>query len=452
MSSRQSVERDCELCREIALAGTAVTMKMEEKPSGFSRLVRRASIVDVLAGLGGIIPGYMLVIPRRHIGSVGELSESEITHVFDTAWTMAERVTSAFGGSAVLVEHGSSGDIDTVGRACIEHAHIHIFPLDSGIEPNRFVAPGSSVIHDLAALNETARAKQNYYYCAWNRHEALFSVEPKVPNQHARRIWAELLGKPEEWDWAACPYFANAQFTAMRLRWDELQATELDTRLGDTELRETLAAYESGADWYAAQTKEFPPGSTLPTEIAWLADHTDGPILDAGTGAGRDALLFSKFGRLVIALDASVNLLSHIPPNPRVVRVAGDVRCLPFPSASVGAVWCSAVLVHFGRDDVLRALKEIARVLVSGGLAQVSVKEGSGHSSSMMTGNGVNRRHFFYYELDDLSQLSSLAGLEVVRTWTEDERDASATVQRWVKALLHRPRDDLPSSLSFGAC
>jgi SAM-dependent methyltransferase/diadenosine tetraphosphate (Ap4A) HIT family hydrolase len=438
ISSQKHAERDCELCSEITLAGTAVTMNLGEKPSGFSRLVRRSSVVDVLAGLGGIIPGYMLVIPRRHIRSMGELTESELIHVFDTAWNMVERVTKAFGGSAALVEHGSSGDTEAGNRACIIHAHIHIFPLDAGVEPNRFVAPGSSLINDLSMLKETARARKNYYYCAWNRDEGLFSVEPQITPQYARRIWAELQGKPDEWDWAACPYFGNAQFTATRLRRDELQSEELGAHLGDDELRETLAAYESGASWYAARTKAFPPGSTLPAEIAWLADHTDGFILDAGTGAGRDAVLFSEFGRPVIALDASMNLLLRIPANPNVYRVAGDVRCLPLPNASMGAVWCSAVLVHLGRDDVLRALKEIARVLVPDGLAEISVKEGSGHSSSMMTDNPVHRRHFFYYELDDLHQLAGLAGLRVVRTWTEDERDASATVQRWVKVLLHR--------------
>ena len=402
---------NCDLCREVAFAGTDATVRHsgDYVGSNFSRLITRTSVVDVLAGLGSLIPGYVLIVPRRHVRSVGALRTNELIHTFDIAWAMAVRITAAFGGSVVLVEHGSSGDCNVPGRACIDHAHIHLFPLDSGSNLGRFVAPDSFVTDDLHQLRDISMAQKNYYYCAWNQHEGRLSVEPVLESQYPRRIWAELVGRPDEWDWAACPYFENAKFTSARLRLDELPSEKVDLHLGDAELRETLDAYECSAEWYATQTKTFPQGSALPEEIAVLAANTNGVILDAGAGAGRDAELFAQTGRPVIALDASPRLLAYVATAANVLRVAGDVRCLPLSSESIGAVWCSAVLLHLGRDDVRRTLREFCRVLVPGGLAQVSVKEGSGHSSSAMPGSPVSRRHFFFYELDDLILLAKLS-------------------------------------------
>lgn len=432
----------CDLCQEIRLGGTAVTgIGMSDRPGeeGYSRLIRRTSVVDVLAGLGAVIPGYLLLLPRRHLRSLGELSLLEIQHVFDDAWTMAKRVTRIFGGSVVLVEHGSSGQNNGPSGACIEHAHIHILPLDSGIDPSRFVLPDSTSLDNLADLGVLAKKHQNYYYCAWSRTDAYLAVEPKLISQQARRTWAEAVGRKDEWDWALFPFLANVRLTATKLRRDQLSLEEAAPYWRDAELAETMNAYNAAASWYASRTKDFPKNTSLCAEMEWLVKHTEGRILDAGAGGGRDAGYFARLGRSVIALDASPALLAHVPPLENVSSIVGDVREIPLEDDYVGAIWCSAVLLHLGRDDALRALREFSRVLRPTGLAQISVKEGSGYASSPMAGRHDLRRHFFFYEGDDLKQLARLAGFDVIRTWTEEEEDSAATVQRWVKVLLRKP-------------
>lgn len=54
----------CDLCQEIGLGGTAVTgtcVGNEQRP-GYSRLIRRTSVVDVLAGLW---VGYTWLCPAH---------------------------------------------------------------------------------------------------------------------------------------------------------------------------------------------------------------------------------------------------------------------------------------------------------------------------------------------------------------------------------------------------
>jgi ubiquinone/menaquinone biosynthesis C-methylase UbiE len=88
---------------------------------------------------------------------------------------------------------------------------------------------------------------------------------------------------------------------------------------------------------------------------------------------------------------------------------------------------------------VLSALREFFRVLKPEGLAEVSVKEGTGQASSPMPDHPWLRRHFFFYEGEELNELARRAGLKVEKTWTEDEMDSSQVVQRWVKLRLRKP-------------
>lgn len=431
----------CDLCMEVLLGGTAATGPYIE-PTGiepYSRLIFRTSVVDVLAGLGSMIPGYVLLLPRRHVRSMGELTVPEITHVFDVAWRMRDRIAEVFGGEVVLIEHGSSGPYRSASGACIDHAHIHLFPLNPGTDPGQFMIPNSHPVYGITELSAIAQLGKNYYFCAFDRFTGYVAVEPRLKSQQARRIWAEALGMRDEWDWAVFPFLTNAHVTATRLRPDDSSLGGTGFTLSDDNLSETLRAYNEAADWYASCTRSFPAKSSLRDEMTWLAAHTAGPILDAGTGAGRDAAYLAHFDRTVIALDASEPLLAHVPKAKNIRSMVGDVRrLLQLDSGSIGAIWCSAVLLHLRRDDVLRALREFFRVLKPDGFAEISVKEGTGQASSPMPCHPWLRRHFFFYESEELIELARCAGLRVVRTWTEDEVDSSQVVQRWVKLLLQK--------------
>ncbi|MFJ6795262.1 methyltransferase domain-containing protein [Streptomyces sp. NPDC091268] len=418
----------CEMCEEVRLSGSFATGP--HRSAGFSRLVSRTRAVDVLSGLGSLLPGYVLVVPRRHTTSLGELSPADLAEAFAVGWRFAERIERELGHPVVMVEHGSSGTSGK-GGSCITHSHLHIFPLSDVAHSPLFAAPGSRKISGLADLIDTAHRRKNYYFCTWKRDEGYLLSDPDLPSQYARRVWAGTLDAPDLWDWAAFPFLSNCQDTTDRLR----DPNESET---DRHMRETLLAYGVAAPTYAARTRRFTDGSTLPHEIADLARTTSGVVLDAGAGAGRDALCFAANGRRVIALDACLPLLTMTPDEPEVQRVTGDVRCLPLSNASVGAVWCSAVLLHLPPVELLRALREFHRVLESRGAVQVSVKEGEGHASLAMGGENPFRRHFFYYRHGDLIPLARAAGFDVQQSWTEEEADSSDDVQRWIKLRLRR--------------
>jgi SAM-dependent methyltransferase/diadenosine tetraphosphate (Ap4A) HIT family hydrolase len=434
-------EADCELCSEVMLAGTAATGAYDNgQYTPFSRLICRTSIVDAYAGLGCINPGYALIVPRRHVTSIGMLSPGEARHVFETAQAIALRVMRIFNRHVVLVEHGSSGTSEQSGRACIEHAHAHIFPVDGHTDSRTFAPYGSRHIHTLYELSNAACAGKNYYYCvSGSAMEGYFMEDPRLGSQYARRIWADLLGSPDMWDWAAFPFYDNCMTTVIELRRDVISREESIPISDSARLNETIHAYNRAADWYSSRTSGFPDGTSLKDEIKALVTATSGPILDAGAGVGRDADYFASFNRPIVALDAAFALLQHVPSKSGILPVLADIRKLPFEDQTFGAVWCSAVLVHMDQSSFIASLCELFRVLRPDGLMQISVKEGSGYSAQTVAQNRSLRRHFYFYEADEVMAMAHSVGFEILSCWTEDESDASDTIQRWVKFCLRRP-------------
>lgn len=443
MTLATEYDQDCDLCLEVEHRGAWVTGSPGSTRANqpFSRIIQRRSCFDIISGLGSLVPGYVLLVPHAHVGSVGELSEDGAREIYDAAWEVAERVRHEFGGEVVVLEHGSSGtEADVSGGACITHAHVHLFPLDRGTDPKAFLVRDSKCIADISQLHQVARNKRNYYYCAWNSMSGHLHADPDLKHQHARRVWADLLGKSDEWDWSAAPYLANSRLTAIRLRAEVRPGHgTTDSRPGDSDFRETIEAYDLGASEYAPRTREFSADSTLPGEIDWLAANTAGVILDAGCGIGRDALRFAGKGRTVVALDASESMLELVPDHHGLSKILGDVRKLPLVRDSIGAIWCSAVLVHLKRAMIAEAFGQFFKALRRDGLLVVGVKEGEGHEATPMPGAHGYRRHFYYYKMSDLIQLAKAAGFEVVRTWDGREPGANAEPQRWVRVTLRKP-------------
>ncbi|MER6588659.1 methyltransferase domain-containing protein [Micromonospora chalcea] len=422
----------CEMCREVRRNTVGASGLDDPSPP---RLVMRWSGLDVMAGLGSLTPGYALVVPHRHAPSSGDLPAGERSRLHVLARAVAAQIERVFACRVTLVEHGSSGkEAGHRGGGCITHCHIHLFPLPPEADARALVPPGAHPVDGLGPLIKAADARRNYYYCSWAPSFHYLTLEPPAVSQYARRVWAEIVGLPDTWDWAAFPYIENCHITIRELRRDEARMNET---IGAEVLDETLATYENNAARYAADTEQFADDSALPHQIDHLLNATTGPVLDAGAGAGRDAHYMAARGRPVVAMDASASLLTQVKWSAPFSRLVADIRDIPLADCSVGAIWCSAVLLHLGGADVRRSLDELHRVLRPGGIMQISVKEGRGLVSEQL-GESGEVRHFFLYELPELRALVEEAGFEVTRAWTEEESNSGRSAQSWVKVLATR--------------
>ncbi len=110
-------------------------------------------------------------------------------------------------------------------------------------------------------------------------------------------------------------------------------------------------------------------------EILTLIEHSQGPVLDAGCGCGANAVYIAKISKQnYVGLDITINMLKKLRQIIDVDTVAGDLTRLPFRDSSFRVVTCIATLHHVAaREERIRAIKEIVRVLKKGGQALITV-------------------------------------------------------------------------------
>lgn len=77
-----------------------------------------------IVNLKPLLPGHVLVCPRRRVVRYGELSSSEISDLFQTVQRVGQVVERVFGGSSlnIAIQDG------TAAGQSVPHLHAHIIP------------------------------------------------------------------------------------------------------------------------------------------------------------------------------------------------------------------------------------------------------------------------------------------------------------------------------------
>ncbi|MET7684431.1 class I SAM-dependent methyltransferase [Streptomyces sp. NPDC005423] len=181
----------------------------------------------------------------------------------------------------------------------------------------------------------------------------------------------------------------------------------------------TRASYEHSAHTYADSTWEYYNFPGLQRDAFNFSEslQTTGPVLDLGCGGGRDANFFASHGHRVIAADISQEMLrearSRIASfrDRKVDFACVDIRQLPFREKIFSGVWASGSLLHVPRADLLPSLRKIAKVLMPGGVAALSMKSGAGEGWEQ-SGAVSGSRWFTYVDPIAFSNLMRLAGFK----------------------------------------
>jgi len=163
------------------------------------------------------------------------------------------------------------------------------------------------------------------------------------------------------------------------------------------------------------------PSSTLPTSNSTGV----GPVLDLGCGPAQVARYLTAPGLDVVGLDIATHMLRLAAARMNSDLFAcGDMRTLPFRSHSFRGVVAFYSIQHLPRSDLRIALREIHRVLTTGGVLVVATHLGDGeiHLSEFLGHDIEPVGGTFYNEME--------------------LRDALADESFWLEASLRR--DPLP--------
>ena len=181
------------------------------------RLIYENEDFYVAATLGQITDGgYVLIIPKKHIQCIGELSSRfRGSYVFgnqaEEIFILTNRVCRAISseykkGKSVAQYAVTTFEHGIVGQT-IKHAHLHILPLPFDLTPriqadfpnSRTEVLISGQISHLQALYCIYR--KPYLFWSTPTGDKMVCWNPPAPAQYLRLVAAELLGRPERGNW-----------------------------------------------------------------------------------------------------------------------------------------------------------------------------------------------------------------------------------------------------------
>ena len=84
------------------------------------------SIVD----LGSIVEGYILLVSKRHINSMGELDENEYSDFINIKSKIIFDLEKIYDKKCICFEHGSGLKNHKNAGSSVQHAHFHIVAID----------------------------------------------------------------------------------------------------------------------------------------------------------------------------------------------------------------------------------------------------------------------------------------------------------------------------------
>ena len=90
-----------------------------------ARVLMDGEKIFVILSNPRLVPGHTLVIPKRHVEKIGELTPSERKELFDAAIKFQKRIISKFAGCDMRQNYrpfATHSDIK------VDHVHIHLLP------------------------------------------------------------------------------------------------------------------------------------------------------------------------------------------------------------------------------------------------------------------------------------------------------------------------------------
>lgn len=172
--------------------------------------------------------------------------------------------------------------------------------------------------------------------------------------------------------------------------------------------------------WNNLYQKDYDRSKVQVDDWMWIFDKTikeaRGPVIDLGCGDGNDTIYLLNKGKEVVPCDGSINAVLNMRRNFPEVKDAicfDMLNVFPFANSSIDLMVADLSLHYFTREDTLRILREIRRVLANRGhlLLRVNsmndINHGAGQGLEIephlyMTEDGRYKRFFDSKDVYDI--------------------------------------------------
>ncbi len=160
----------------------------------------------VRLGVGPLVAGYLLILPRLHYGCMGALPV-ELQEEFLLVKSMVRETLEETYGACMFFEHGRVGTCDVQpGEQLCYHAHIHALPLGIDLLPRlEDTFPPIALGSYDELFDWYGRLGHYLFYETPVGEPFVFGVNRPIPRQYLRHVAAEAIGHPEFANWQDYP-------------------------------------------------------------------------------------------------------------------------------------------------------------------------------------------------------------------------------------------------------
>ncbi len=201
-------EGNCAICCQIAGQETGDLLgKLLKKNCNYTRhTILESQYFAVFPSIGPLKLGHVILCPKVHCPSFACLPEALEEEYEPVRSRLVELLKSAFSEDVHVFEHGTDAECSHI-PCSVEHAHQHFVPANIDIwDALRDGIEWRSIGSDIDSLRQAVQGREYLYYRTPNSRTVL-AIAEKHPfeSQYIRRVFAQTLGKPDEWNWRVHP-------------------------------------------------------------------------------------------------------------------------------------------------------------------------------------------------------------------------------------------------------
>lgn len=186
----------------------------------YNKILFQSKNFKVIPSLGSIVEGWLLIIPKEHYISFGEVTKDSV--LLEELNALLNRVCKCIEneyGDYIIFEHGPIKEKSTVGCG-VDYAHIHIVPINLTMDQISEFSDQNfkwKKVEGIRSTNSFFNAQQAYLYFQDNYRNSYIGTNATIPSQFFRQIIANRFNKPEMFDWKSYYFLDNISKTYNRL-------------------------------------------------------------------------------------------------------------------------------------------------------------------------------------------------------------------------------------------
>jgi ATP adenylyltransferase len=211
----------CAICCQIAgqKDGDLLAELIGSEKEYVRRIILESEHFVVFPSIGPLKVGHVILCPKLHYPSFACLPGMFEDEYQAVKTRLSELLEATFGEKVHLFEHGTDAWCSRI-PCSVEHAHQHFIPTNANVWDTLYSDIEWRYISlDISSLERVTTGRE---YLLYHSPEdfTLIAIAPEngFESQYIRRVFANALGKSEQWNWRTHPHPLDIEetFTALR--------------------------------------------------------------------------------------------------------------------------------------------------------------------------------------------------------------------------------------------